>query len=123
MREPFEIQIANPFTGAPIRSVAIGSGAIATSGIGSRIWRTTDGRLAHHLLDPSTGEPAWTGVVQATALAPSTLLAETIAKAALLSGPEPARRLLARRGGAVVLDDGSTELLGPLALEPLEVAA
>ena len=31
---------------------------------------TRDGRPAHHLLDPATGRPAFTGVVQATALAP-----------------------------------------------------
>ena len=46
------------------------SGAIATSGLASRIWRTADG-FAHHLIDPATGTPAWTGVVQATAIAPT----------------------------------------------------
>jgi len=30
-----------------------------------------DARPAHHLLDPRTGRPAYTGVVQATALAPT----------------------------------------------------
>ena len=28
-----------------------------------------DGRFAHHLIDPSTGEPAWTGLVAVTAVA------------------------------------------------------
>ena len=51
-----------------------------------------DGRPAHHLLDPATGRPAFTGVVQATALAPTAVEAEWRAKAAVLSGPE-------RRGG------------------------
>lgn len=60
-------------------------GGVATSGIGSRVWRTADG-FAHHLLDPSTGLPAWTGVASATATGPTALAAETAAKAALLSG-------------------------------------
>ena len=43
--------------------------------------------FAHHLIDPATGRPAWTGVIQATALAPTALEAETLAKMALLRGP------------------------------------
>ena len=50
------------------------------------------GGRAHHLLDPATGEPAWTGVLAATALAPTALEAETLAKTALLAGPARARR-------------------------------
>ena len=40
-------------------------------------------------------EPAWTGVIGATALAPTALEAETLAKAALLSGPAGAPALAA----------------------------
>ena len=42
-------------------------------------------------LIPSTGRPAFTGLIQVTALAPTALEAEARAKAALLSGPAPAR--------------------------------
>ena len=66
---------------------------------------TRDGRPAHHLLDPATGAPAFTGVVQATALAPTAVEAEWRAKAAVLSGPQAATWLT--HGGVVVLDDGS----------------
>lgn len=68
--------------------------AVATSGTGSRLWSTADGGNAHHLLDPATGESAWTGLVSATALAPTAVEAETLAKAALLSGPGGARQHL-----------------------------
>jgi thiamine biosynthesis lipoprotein len=37
-------------------------------------------RPAHHLLDPATRRPAYTGVVQATALAPTALEGEALAK-------------------------------------------
>ena len=56
---------------------------MATSGINVRVWRRADGRYAHHLIDPRTGEPAWTGLVGVTALAPTGVEAETLAKAAL----------------------------------------
>ena len=56
----------HPFGGEPVAAIALGDGAVATSGVDARLW----GAAAHHLLDPATGEPAWTGVVSATALAP-----------------------------------------------------
>jgi thiamine biosynthesis lipoprotein len=70
------------------------------------------GLPAHHLLDPATGRPAFTGVVQVTALAPSALAAEIKAKAALLSGPDRAHVWLAQ-GGVVVFDDGTHEVIAP----------
>ena len=42
------------------------------------------------------------------------LKAETLAKAALLSGPDGARRVLAVGGGVIVHDDGDVELVGPV---------
>lgn len=111
---PHEIDVAHPWRAEPVGTLSIAAGAVATSGIDARLW-TTDGgaRHAHHLLDPSTGEPAWTGLVAATALAPTALEAETLAKAALLSGPLGARRWLAEHGGVVVHDDGEPEWIGP----------
>ena len=93
-------------------TLRVTDGAVATSGLDRRIWRRPDGGYAHHLLDPSTGAPAWTGLIAATALAPTALEAEALAKAALLSGPERARRVLAARGGVLVHDDGRVERVG-----------
>ena len=89
-------------------------GAVATSGIKTRLWREGDG-FAHHLLDPSTGKPAWTGVIQATSLGRTALEAETLAKMAFLSGPVVAGEVLSEQGGLIVTDDGSVELFGALA--------
>jgi thiamine biosynthesis lipoprotein len=90
--------------------------AIATSGIDRRVWRRPDGSYAHHLLDPGTGEPAWTGVISATAIAATALEAEAVAKAALLSGPRGARAILTAGRGIVVGDDGRAEVVEPLAV-------
>ncbi len=107
--DPVAVEIEHPLTGETIGSVALASGGIATSGLNIRIWRREDGTYAHHLLDPSTGAPAWTGLIGATALAPSALEAETLAKLALLSGPAGARRALSAHGGLIVHDDGDVE--------------
>lgn len=100
-----EVHVASPFDGAALHTFRLADCGVATSGIGRRSWLGTDARPAHHLLDPATGRPAFTGLVQVTALAPTALEAEWRAKAALLSGPGGAAGWLPF-GGVVVRDDG-----------------
>lgn len=108
-----DVHVASPFADAdPLHTFVLTSGGVATSGVGRRSWVGPDGEPAHHLLDPRTGRPAFTGIVQATALAPTATEAEVLGKAALLSGPEEAPRIL-RHGGALVFDDGSCRVLEP----------
>jgi thiamine biosynthesis lipoprotein len=114
-RTPYEVEVAHPFGGEPAHRLWLGPGAIATSGIDSRLWQRSDGSFGHHLIDPLTGVPAWTGLVTVTALAPTALEAETLAKAALLSGPRAGAALLAAHGGVLIRDDGDVQLVGPLA--------
>jgi thiamine biosynthesis lipoprotein len=115
---PYGVHVEHPISGTRAHVLRLGSGGVATSGINVRIWRDEDGRCAHHLLDPATGRPAWTGLVGATALGKTALEAETLSKAALLSGPEGGRRALAERGGLLVHDSGRVEMVGPLATTP-----
>ena len=114
-----EVEILDAFTGQPGDSITVRRGAVATSGLRSRIWRSADGSPAHHVLDPSTGEPAFTGLVSVSALAPTALEAETLAKTALLSGPAGARRILARHGGITVDEQGNPERIGRLDARPV----
>jgi len=107
---PRPVPVADPFGGAPLHTLELTAGGVATSGIGRRSWLDGAGRIAHHLLDPSTGRPAFTGIVQATAVAPTALEAEIRAKAALLSGPESAAAWLPD-GGVLVFDDGTLDVL------------
>ena len=98
------VGVRHPHSGEAVAELELRDGAVATSGIDARLWRHGGG-AAHHLLDPATGEPAWTGVVSATALAPTAAEAEARAKAALLAGPRIGREHL-RHGGVLILDDG-----------------
>jgi thiamine biosynthesis lipoprotein len=103
---PRAVEVASPFDSSVLHTFSLAHGGVATSGVGKRSWLDASLSPAHHLLDPGSGRPAYTGIVQATALAPSALKAETRAKAALLSGPRGAAAWLPD-GGALVLDNGS----------------
>ena len=99
------VAVSAPLSQRILHEFKLADGAVATTSITKRSWME---RLkpAHHLLDPATGLPAYTGIVQATALAPTALEAEALAKAALLSGPQGAAGWL-RHGGLILLDDQS----------------
>jgi FAD:protein FMN transferase len=75
--EPYEIDIEHPLTGRAIGRIRLERGGIATSGLNVRIWRRQDGRYAHHLLDPSSGQPAWTGLIGVTAACSCTTTARS----------------------------------------------
>ena len=122
MRGEWQVEVEHPLTGECVHTLQLTGGGVATSGLNVRLWRRSDGSYAHHLLDPSTAEPAWTGLIGATALGPTALEAETLSKVALLSGPEGARAALAEHGGIVVHDDGDVELIGPLRRPRLRVS-
>ncbi len=99
------VRVSSPSGDAGIIATMWASrGAVATSGTTRRSWQNGSGR-AHHLIDPRTGLPADTGVIQATAVAPDAVEAETRAKAALLAGPEAAFEWLPY-GGVVVTSGG-----------------
>lgn len=115
---PYEVLVEHPLTGERAHVLRISNGGVATSGLNLRIWRDAEGRFAHHLLDPAGGRPAWTGLVGVTALGDTAVEAETLSKAALLSGPERGREVLAESGGLLVHDDGRVEPVGPLSVKP-----
>ena len=109
---PIEIEARHPLTGAPADLFRLRTGAVATSGLDVRLWRVPGGGFAHHLIDPATGEPAWTGLIGASARAPTAVEADALAKAALLSGPDGAREVLADYGGLIYADGGEIERVG-----------
>jgi len=119
---PRRVLVQDPAGGDPVHELPVSDGGVATSGIGRRSWIGEDGRQAHHLLDPSTGRPAYTGIVQATALAPTAFLAEVYSKYALLSG-HPLGRERLPYGGVLVLEEGGVEVVDPRAVTAGAAAA
>ena len=105
------LEVPNPFSGPVLKEFPVADGALATSSIAKRSWLQSM-RPTHHLFDPQTRRPAFTGVVQVSALAPTAEKGEILAKAALLSGREAAGSWLPH-GGLIVYDDASTRLVAP----------
>lgn len=110
---PVSAAVAHPLVGGDALRVTIRAGAIATSGLATGVWATGCG-FAHHLVDPACAAPAWTGVIQATALAPTMLEAATLAKLAFLRGPHASGAVLERHGGIITLDNGRSITIGEL---------
>jgi thiamine biosynthesis lipoprotein len=106
------VRVASPFEDRTLHEFHLTAGGVATSGIGRRSWVDRHGAPAHHLLDPATGRPAYTGVVQVTALAPTAVEAEVATKAAILAGRDRAGDWLPH-GGVIVRDDRTIELRLP----------
>ena len=113
------VQVEHPFSGEMFDTISVRRSGIATSGLRSRIWQDADGRVAHHLLDPSTGRPAFSGLIAVTALAPTAVHAEALAKTALLSGPQAATRILAEHGGIAIDEQGRVARIGRLTPNPV----
>lgn len=72
-------------TTAPGQSVTIRSGGLATSSVTVRRWRR-GARMAHHIIDPCTGEPADTPWRTVSVAAASCAEANIAATAALVKG-------------------------------------
>ena len=92
---------------APSVTVAIQHGGLATSGTTARRW-SRGGREFHHLLDPSTGQPADTCWRTVTVTAHTCVRANTASTAAIVLGSE-APAWLHRHGfcARLVANDGT----------------
>ena len=87
----WEVEVEHPLTGERVHTLQLHGGGVATSGLNVRLWRRPDGSYAHHLLDPSTGEPAWTGLVGATAIGADGARGRDAVQARAPVGPARAR--------------------------------
>lgn len=84
--EGWAVTVDDPIhTGHELLRLAISEGAVATSSRLLRRWQTTEGE-AHHLIDPSTGQPAQTDVVAVTVVAGEAWWAEALTKTLFLAG-------------------------------------
>jgi thiamine biosynthesis lipoprotein len=103
----WRIAVEDPFDEtAHLFQVALADGAVVTTTRLTRQWQRA-GRQLHHLIDPSTGAPAATGVASVTVVAAEAWRGEVLAKAAFLAGVDEGLELLAAAGvtGGIVGDD------------------
>jgi thiamine biosynthesis lipoprotein len=116
--EPWEIGVGDPRDDEAVLGILVLPGApivprmygVATSGTSVHRWGP-EGAARHHLIDPATGRPARSDVVQATVVARTAREAEAYAKTIVILGAAAGLDLVERSdalGAVVLLDDGHT---------------
>lgn len=95
--EPWLVEVEDPRNPSKtLMTVAVANAAVATSAGNRRRWRA-GGQWVHHLIDPRTQRCAVEELLQATVFAPSTELADVLAKVAFVLGPREAPAFLERQ--------------------------
>ncbi|MBK9924096.1 MAG: FAD:protein FMN transferase [Anaerolineales bacterium] len=106
---PWPVGIADPFrAGENIEVLHLKSCGVATSGKDRRRW-LRDSIFQHHIIDPSTSQPAETDLLTVTVIAPTVMEAEAAAKAAFILGSRAGLEWIEAHpayAGAFILDNG-----------------
>lgn len=97
----WQVGIERPGSGMVQRIVAMDARALATSGDAAQSY-VVGGRRYTHVMDSRTGAPVDRQVASVSVLADSGLIADGLATAAMVMGPEAARPLLAARGASAL---------------------
>jgi thiamine biosynthesis lipoprotein len=110
--EGWIVEFENPLAFGPLGCARLAGGAVCTTTRTKRKW-SRGGAPQHHVIDPRTGAPSWSGLASVTVLASEAWWAEILAKAAFVAGPKTGRALLASHGvtGLLVCDDGRVDEL------------
>jgi thiamine biosynthesis lipoprotein len=109
---PWLVAIEDPRTRIePLAVLTVHDGAVATSSVRRRQWRSGD-RTVHHLIDPRTGEPGGPGLLSVTVAGQDPAWSEIWSKALFLEGAAGIAALARERGLAAwwVGEDGGLEM-------------
>ena len=108
-RGSWVVAIEDPTTDREVAAVALDAGGVATSTTAKRTWRAGHATM-HHIIDPTTGSPAVSSIVSASALARTATGAEVMAKAAMLAARESALDTVTTLGGEGLVIDHRGEI-------------
>ncbi len=112
---PWRIAVKDPATGRVVSRLRLRDGGIATSSVARRRWRLSNGRRAHHLVDPRTGSPTDETVRSASVVASDCWRAEVLATATVVAGRRRTDVLGHRHSALVTLASGLREGSGAFA--------
>ncbi len=115
---PWVVAVGDPWDRDRERArLFLDSGAVASSWRTKRVFTGPDGTAGHHIIDPLTGAPADRGFAGVTVVTGAGWMAEVLAKAAFLAGPDEGPTVIAAAGAAGILftDDGDVLEAGDIA--------
>lgn len=91
--KPWSVAVRDPKSSGTLGTLSVVSGFISTSGSYEKYFEA-DGKLYHHIIDPSTGYPAESGLVSVTVLSDSGALSDALATACFVLGLDDGLALL-----------------------------
>ncbi len=116
----WRVNVQDPLTLADdFRQLSVHNSGVATSAITKRSW-FKDGKPQNHLIDPRTAKPVDNGLASVTVTAPSTTLADVLAKTALMLGPQEGFGFIEQQPGCSALFRGLDGSIIQTARLPLE---
>lgn len=110
---PWSVTVEHPLGGPDLGTIRLRDEALVSSWRTRRSWGPVDDRR-HHLIDPTTGAPADSGLAGVTVLADDAWWAEALATAIFLAGADGAAALVDHHGVSALLirDDGAVRAFG-----------
>jgi thiamine biosynthesis lipoprotein len=102
----WKIGIQKPFDTGIVDTVEVADQSVVSSGVYERCFEK-DGKLYHHILDPTTGYPAETGLWGVSIISDSSLTGDALSTTCLLLGIDEASELIRPMDGvrAIFVDD------------------
>ena len=85
---PWRVGIRHPRQNGLVGAVAVTGQSVVTSGDYERYFIDSEGRRFHHILNPVTGYPADAGLLSATVVAKSAMVADAVSTAVFVVGLE-----------------------------------
>lgn len=93
------IGVADPTNGGYLGSMQVADMAVVTSGGYERFFTGSDGVRYHHIIDPSTGRPAESGLASVTVVGDSGARCDALSTALFVMGPDAAYDYWREHGG------------------------
>ncbi|MDD3839034.1 MAG: FAD:protein FMN transferase [Clostridia bacterium] len=111
---PWKIGIQHPRKprGNVAAVVEVEDKSVVTSGDYERFFKS-GGKRYHHILDPDTGYPAWTGCISATVVADRSIDADALSTSIFLLGPQKGLELIENMDNteAIIINDNMEVLV------------
>ncbi|MDO4326002.1 MAG: FAD:protein FMN transferase [bacterium] len=113
---PWRLGLRDPFSGGTLGVLEISNQAVVTSGAYERYFIGEDGKHYGHIIDPTTGHPAESGLASATVIADEGRLCDALSTSLYVMGMEHAieywqqhqnfEMILITENGEIYLTDG-----------------